>query len=217
MGICLTTAIIFDFDGTLVDSEQAIYRCFQSITKKLAPERTDYAKNILIGPPLPETASEILGPNHQGLLDDFVRLFIEMHDEKVIFNTQPYEGVNKTLKLLSKKKIPLAIATNKRESPTLKLVNFFKWENYFKIILCSNSDGIFRTKSEMIKTIISQNMEFQNSYYIGDTIKDFEAASENNLDFILANYGYESKEKIKQIKKLKKINSFYEIINTILY
>ena len=53
----LIKAIIFDFDGTLVDSEKAIYECFQSITKQLAPERMEYAKNILIGPPLRETAS----------------------------------------------------------------------------------------------------------------------------------------------------------------
>jgi phosphoglycolate phosphatase len=33
--------------------------------KKLAPERMEYAKNILIGPPLRDTASEILGPEHQ--------------------------------------------------------------------------------------------------------------------------------------------------------
>ena len=58
MGIRLTSAFIFDFDGTLVDSEQAIYQCFQSITKQLAPERMEYAKNILIGPPLMDTASD---------------------------------------------------------------------------------------------------------------------------------------------------------------
>ena len=80
MGFCLTKAFIFDFDGTLVDSEQAIYQCFQSITKQLAPERIDYAKNILIGPPLRDTASEILGPDHQDSLDQFVQLFIGMHD-----------------------------------------------------------------------------------------------------------------------------------------
>ncbi|MGA1000038.1 MAG: HAD hydrolase-like protein, partial [Methylophilaceae bacterium] len=44
MGFCLTQAFIFDFDGTLVDSEQAIYQCFQSITKQLAPNRIQYAK-----------------------------------------------------------------------------------------------------------------------------------------------------------------------------
>ena len=76
----MNKAIIFDFDGTLVDSEKAIYQCFQSITNYLAPERIGYAKNILIGPPLRDTASEILGQNHQEKLDEFVKLFIEMHD-----------------------------------------------------------------------------------------------------------------------------------------
>jgi phosphoglycolate phosphatase len=61
----LSKAIIFDFDGTLVDSEKAIYECFKSITKRIAPERERYAKNILIGPPLRDTASEILGPENQ--------------------------------------------------------------------------------------------------------------------------------------------------------
>ena len=44
----------------------------------------DYAKNILIGPPLRDTASEILGPEHQDSLDEFVKSFITMHDEQVI-------------------------------------------------------------------------------------------------------------------------------------
>lgn len=79
MGFRLTKAFIFDFDGTLVNSEQAIYQCFQKITKQLVPNRVEYAKNILIGPPLRDTASEILGPEHQDSLDEFVQLFIKMH------------------------------------------------------------------------------------------------------------------------------------------
>ena len=75
MGKSLSQAIIFDFDGTLIDSQKIIYECFQSVTNYIAPERIDYAKNILIGPPLRDTASEILGSNHQGKLDEFINLF----------------------------------------------------------------------------------------------------------------------------------------------
>ena len=42
--------------------------------KHIAPERESYAKNILIGPPLRDTASEILGPENQDLLDEFVQV-----------------------------------------------------------------------------------------------------------------------------------------------
>ena len=145
MGEYLIRSIIFDFDGTLVDSKRAIYECFQSITKQLAPERMEYAKKILIGPPLRDTASEILGPEQQDTLDEFVRLFIAMHDEQVIQHTKPYPDVNQVLKQLHSKKIPMAIATNKRVAPTKKLINYFRWNQYFNYIECSNSDWeIFR-------------------------------------------------------------------------
>ena len=89
----MTKAFIFDFDGTLVDSEQAIYQCFQSITKQLAPERIDYTKNILIGPPLRDTASEILGPNHQDSLDEFVQLFSSIIRDQSLANLDIYRAV----------------------------------------------------------------------------------------------------------------------------
>ena len=157
MGIHLTKAFIFDFDGTLVDSEQAIYQCFQSITKQLAPERIDCAKNILIGPPLRDTASEILGPEHQDSLDEFVQLFIAMHDEQVIQHTQPYPDVIQVLKKLHSKNIAMAIATNKRLAPTQKLLDHFGWNDYFLFIECSDSQPKKRNKGSMIQDIINQN------------------------------------------------------------
>ena len=129
MGESLSKAIIFDFDGTLVDSEKAIYECFQKITKRIAPAREIYAKNILIGPPLRDTASEILGPDYQDSLDKFVQSFIEMHDEQVIQHTQPYPDVIQVLKQLHAKKILMALATNKRLAPTQKLINHFGWND----------------------------------------------------------------------------------------
>ena len=156
----MSKAIIFDFDGTLVDSEKAIYECFQSITMRLAPERINYAKNILIGPPLRDTASEILGPENQDLLDEFVQSFITMHDEQVIRHTQPYPGVIQALKQLHTKNIPMAVANNKRLAPTQKLMDHFSWNDYFSFIECSDSQPEIRNKDVMIQDIINQNESF---------------------------------------------------------
>ena len=46
---------IFDFDGTLVDSEKIIKKCYEKITGTLAPSRLKIAEEILIGPTLQET------------------------------------------------------------------------------------------------------------------------------------------------------------------
>jgi len=211
----LTKAFIFDFDGTLVDSEQAIYQCFQSITKQLAPNRVEYAKNILIGPPLRDTASEILGPEHQDSLDEFVQLFIKMHDDQVIQHTQPYPDVIQVLNQLYDKNIPMAVATNKRLAPTQKLMDHFGWNEYFSSLECSDSQNEMRNKDAMIQDIINQNQSFHGSYFIGDTVNDGLSANLNQLPFIKACYGYGRDQDWSKITTYQEIHQFSEILKLI--
>ena len=210
----MSKAIIFDFDGTLVDSEITIYQCFQTITNYLAPERVDYAKNILIGPPLRDTASEILGSNHQGQLNEFVKLFIEMHDEHAIKNTQPYPGVIDTLKKLSSKGISMAVATNKRYAPTINLIKHFDWQEYFAFIECSDSKSQIRNKDEMIQEILKNN-NFNSALFVGDTVNDGLSANLNQLPFILASYGYGRNQDWSKVKLKFGIQKFSEILQLI--
>ena len=211
----MTKAFIFDFDGTLVDSEQAIYQCFQSITKKLAPNRVEYAKNILIGPPLRDTASEILGHEHQDSLDEFVQLFITMHDEQVIEHTQPYPDVIQVLKQLHAQNIPMAVATNKRSAPTKKLIDHFDWNDYFQSVECSDSQSQIRNKDAMIQDIINQNKLFHGSYFIGDTVNDGLSANLNQLPFIKACYGYGRDQDWSKVTSYQEIHQFSEILKLI--
>ena len=215
MGQSLSKAIIFDFDGTLVDSEKAIYECFQKITKHIAPERESYAKNLLIGPPLRDTASEILGPQNQDLLDEFVQSFITMHDEQVIQHTHPYPDVIQVLKKLHTKNIPMAVATNKRLAPTKKLIDHFGWNEYFLLIECSDSQHEMRNKDAMIQDIINQNNSFYGGYFIGDTVNDGLSANLNQLSFIKACYGYGQEQDWSKVASFQEIHQFIEIIKLI--
>ena len=214
MGQSLNKAFIFDFDGTLVDSEITIYHCFQTITNYIAPERIDYAKNILIGPPLRDTASEILGPNYQDQLDEFVNLFIEMHDEHAIKNTQPYPNVIETLNKLSSRGISMAVATNKRHAPTINLINHFNWQQYFTSIECSDGQSQVRNKDKMIKEILKNN-NFNKAFFVGDTVNDGVSANLNQLPFILAHYGYGRDQDWSKVNVKKSIQKFTEILKLI--
>lgn len=211
----MTKAFIFDFDGTLVDSEQAISQCFQSITKKLAPERTEHAKKILIGPPLRDTASEILGPDNQDSLDDFVQLFIDMHDEQVIKLTQPFPYVIEVLKEFHMNSIPMAIATNKRLAPTQKLIDYFGWGNYFQYIECSDSLSEIRNKDHMIKEIIHRDSAYHSSFFVGDTVNDGLSANINQLSFIKACYGYGREQDWALVNIEFDIYSFRELVDIV--
>lgn len=205
-------AWIFDFDGTLVDSADAIYKIFQDVTAIIAPDRINESKNVLIGPPLKETVKTILGKKQEEKASIFIDMFINLHDKHVTNNCYPYPGASEILSLFYKHQLPMAIATNKRKYPTLKLIEHFGWTNYFTAIECSDSYSLNRNKTDMIKSIVKNNSQFIGSYYVGDTLGDGLSANANNMPFIRANYGYGANNDWSKTKIYKTINAIEELL-----
>ena len=208
----MSKAWIFDFDGTLVNSEAAITQCFEIITKKLAPHRLDVAKNILIGPPLRQTVAEILGDPEHPLIDEFVSAFIQMHDDDVLTHTTPYPTAHETLTSLYQRGDKMAIATNKRLAPTIKILRHLNWDPFFTSVECSDSEAVMRDKHQMIKTIVEKDNNFKGAYFVGDTVGDGLSACSSNLPFIKANYGYGQVQDWSGITVFQTINTLYELL-----
>jgi phosphoglycolate phosphatase len=208
----MSKAWIFDFDGTLVHSEAAITQCFESITKKLAPHRLDVAKNVLIGPPLRQTVAEILGDPEHPLIDEFVSAFIRMHDDDVLNHTTAYPSVHETLSSLHQQGDKMAIATNKRLAPTIKILEHLHWEQFFTSVEGSDSEAVMRDKPQMIESIIQKNNDFKGAYFVGDTVGDGLSANISNVPFIKASYGYGQGQDWSGVTILKTINDFNELL-----
>ena len=208
----MSKAWIFDFDGTLVHSEAAITQCFESITKKLAPQRINVAKNVIIGPPLRQTVAEILGDPEHPLIDEFVSAFIQMHDDDLLHHTTPYPTVHKTLASLHQRGDKIAIATNKRLAPTIKILEHLHWEQFFTSVECSDSEAVTRDKHQMIKTIVEKDVSFKDAYFVGDTVGDGLSANSSKLPFIKASYGYGRTEDWGIIKIFKSIDALHELL-----
>ena len=208
----MSKAWIFDFDGTLVHSEAAITQCFQNITKKLAPHRLDVAKQVLIGPPLRQTVVEILGDPEHPLIDEFVSAFIRMHDDGVLEHTTSYPSVHETLTNLHNQGQKMAIATNKRLAPTIKILEHLHWEQFFTSVECSDSEAVMRDKHQMIKTIVEKDVSFKDAYFVGDTVGDGLSANKSDMPFIKASYGYGQSQDWSGVTVLKTINDFNELL-----
>ena len=129
----MTKAWIFDFDGTLVHSEAAITQCFESITKKLAPQRINVAKKVIIGPPLRQTVAEILGDPEHPLIDEFVSTFIQMHDDDLLHHTTPYPTVHETLASLHQRGDKMTIAPTNAWPPPLKSFDTITGTNFLPL------------------------------------------------------------------------------------
>ena len=185
---------IFDFDGTLIDSAPAIKICYEKVTKNIAPQRLGIIKNLQIGPTLGETAKEILGKEFVHKVEDFISQFKYEYDQILLSQSNAYNGVNKLLKELKFRGNKIAIATNKREEPTLKIIEHLQWGNYFNWVACLNPENkAIKNKSELVKSILTNEIDFHKSFFVGDTLNDAICAKENGLKFIKASYGYSEK------------------------
>ena len=185
-------SIIFDLDGTLIDSSPSILKCFGHVLDETNLKPLVPLSDSLIGPPLRQTLTNLTGSTDSALLDRLVESFKACYDTKGYKATLVYEGVENMLETLSKSGIPLAIATNKRRVPTLKIIEHLGWNNYFRIIGTLDTPVLPHTnKAALIRFLLNEiGVTAETSLYVGDKWEDGEAATANSMPFCAAAWGY---------------------------
>jgi len=192
-------AVIFDLDGTLIDSAPSILASFESALKRAGVQPLVPFTNSLIGPPLRQTLSNLTGITNDAELNTLVGYFKDSYDSEGYKSTRVYDGVEYILAPLSEKMIPMAIATNKRKVPTNKILDLLGWSSYFEII--GTLDSItppYPDKATLIGALLDEmSLDTSMTLYVGDKREDGVAADMHSMSFIAAGWGYEDWGEIK--------------------
>lgn len=183
--------IVFDLDGTLVDSRPEILRAMEVAWSEVLPGSPFPRDRFRVGPPLAK-AIEPLTPDH-ARREALARAFARAYDTSDFSATTPYEGIGETLSALAARGLPLAIATNKRRVPTLGILA--RWfPGRFAHVACvdgvSPDDGTRPgTKAAMVEWI----MRFAQSpgVLVGDAVTDVRAARTTGVGAVAVTWGYE--------------------------
>lgn len=105
------TTLLFDFDGTLLDTNELIIQTFLSVLGKHFPGRFEREDVMhFIGPSLNQTFDAIDSERSAELIAEYRELNKTMHDELVT----EYDGVPETLRLLKARGLKMAIVSTKR-------------------------------------------------------------------------------------------------------
>ena len=192
------SAIIFDLDGTLIDSRYSIITCLERVQDKLNISPVRQISEDLIGAPLKEIIPAIYGSISENVLQNFIKLFSEEYDRVGYRWGRPYPGVFELLDSLSLNSLSLSIVTNKRITPTRLILNYFGMEKYFESVT-----GIDSAKPAFVNKYLALNHHIaelgrspDDCMYIGDRLDDFRAASGNRIDCVLVGWGYGSADAI---------------------
>lgn len=183
---------VFDFDGTLVDSAPAIRQCLAAAAESVAPECVARALAATIGPPLGSMAKLILGDASPARQRSFVETFMRLYDEHAVASTRAYAGATLALRDLAASGAQLALLTNKREHPTLRILEALGWSGLFMAVRCTDSAGCSGLDKGSRLAALLPGLRASDCAMVGDTLEDYRAAVSNHVAFVAADYGYET-------------------------
>jgi phosphoglycolate phosphatase len=186
--------IIFDLDGTLIDSAPAILASFRAAFAQtgIAPAVT--IDESVIGPPLTETLQLLSGSTDPALIGRLAEAFKASYDGDGYRETAAYAGVGKLLAELAGAGLTLSIATNKRIHPTRLILDHLGWRGHFTHVYALDliSPRLANKAAMIARLLADQGIAKEQAIYIGDRSEDGESADANGLPFIAVTWGYGS-------------------------
>ncbi|SMC29802.1 phosphoglycolate phosphatase [Andreprevotia lacus DSM 23236] len=185
-------AIVFDLDGTLVDSADAILRGFAFALENNGVTARCPLEQSLIGPPLMQTLARISGVEDPALLVQMAADFKAWYDGEGCLTTPAYAGVDAMLKALVLAGVPLFIATNKRLHPTERIIKALGWDRHFRAVYALDArTPAYPAKGEMVSALLVEHgLATDAVIYIGDTAGDEQASRQAGVQFWGVDWGY---------------------------
>lgn len=184
--------IIFDLDGTLIDSAPSILSGFKHVLEINGFEPSIPLTSSLIGPPLIATLRIVSGVEDEKKLQQMAEQFMSFYDIQGCLISQPYTAVDNGLNHLLDNGFKLHIATNKRLIPTRHILSNLGWDAFFYSVYTLDKAGeCFQSKSDMIAHQLKElSLSKDHTIYVGDRTEDMQAAQNNQLNFIGVSWGY---------------------------
>lgn len=182
--------VTFDLDGTLIDSKEAMQASLRYALSRVEglPELLDDTSNIPIGPPLSKILEKFLGVTNSQVVEMVKREFVYHYDNTAWDSIEVFNGISDLISTLDSKGVALALVTNKRQTPTLKILQKFGWAETFAKVYCLDQFARCNGKNELLEVYVSANPGSHT--YVGDTPEDLSAAQMCGIKFVGASWGY---------------------------
>lgn len=207
-------AVLFDLDGTLLDSSEGVLDSFYSVVDKLELPYIPRGKvKKRIGSPVQNWFKEFFQFD-----DNKAQYAADLFREDTLINgskkAMVYPGVYDLLALLKKRNIKIAVATNKREDCANALLNNFKIAEYCDII--HGADNIGKLKKNDIIELCIRDLEVKSErvVLVGDTVHDAQGAYSAGISFIGVTYGigFKCKAEREQFPSIGMVDEIIDVI-----
>ena len=197
--------ILFDLDGTLVDTAPDLMNAHNHVMKKYGYEtKTTEDIRQLVG----KGASSLIGRsvwgqakkefgqiNDQVIKQEMVKEFIDYYKKNISAESKLIKGVLDFLKWAKKNSISMGVCTNKQENLSIKLLKEIKIYDYFEYVAGSDTFDYCKPDPRHLTNVVEiMQGDIKKSLMIGDSETDAESSKAAGIPFILIEDGYTEKK-----------------------
>ena len=221
--------VLFDLDGTLIDTAPDLMNAHNHVMKKYGYETksTDDIRKLvgkgsasLIGRSVwGQAKKEFSKVNDQSIKKEMVKEFIDYYANNIAVESKLVNGTLEFLNFSKKNNISMGVCTNKQEHLSVDLLKKLKIYDYFEYVAGSDTFDYCKPDPRHLTNVIEiMQGDIKKSIMIGDSETDAESAKSAGIPFILLEDGYTEK-KVSEIHHdylIKDFVNIEEIINKYL-
>jgi phosphoglycolate phosphatase len=186
-------ALIFDLDGTLIDSKRDLIHSVNAMLAEMGRARLDEETiSGYIGHGAPLLVSRALGSTaKEEELRRALQFFLAYYEEHKMDSTCAYPGIPEALAELSRKKVPMAVLTNKPVKISVRILESLGLASYFRVIYGGNSFETKKPDPFGANKILSEfGAPPRETMIVGDSEVDVQTARNAGTIAAAVNYGF---------------------------
>lgn len=186
--------ILFDLDGTLIDSYEGIARGIDKVVEKFGVELPKDIYRRFIGPPLTESFGRYM-PELD--MQEVLQVFRSYYLNQGVLEYKLFDGVKEMLASLKSHGYKLFVATSKREDTAEEIIRHANILGYFERIFGAGFDNR-KEKFEVLEyAFADSDIVKEESVLVGDTMYDVDGARIVGIDSIAISYGFGDREELQ--------------------
>ena len=214
--------ILFDLDGTIIDTAPDLMAAHNHVMKKFGHQQkklSDIKKLAGRGAWIMMQRSFKEEIKDEKLKNDMTKEFLNFYSKNIDSYSKPINGIENFLDWAKNNDISMAICTNKQERLAIDLIKKLKLNSFFEYIAGSDTFPFNKPDPRHLTNVIEiLGGSLKKTIMVGDSEVDSQSAISANIPFILVENGYTEKNKneIKHNESIKDFINFETIIKKYL-
>lgn len=204
--------VLFDLDGTLLDTEALIFESFKHVFKMYKPEYTLSEEELksFLGPTLKQSFDRYFDASmSEELIIEYRKHNHEFHNQYV----KAFDGAKETLDYLKDNGYLLGIVSNKKRETITHGLEFTNLTSYFEVIVdCEDVEHPKPSPEALLKACELLYHDHDDMIYVGDSVSDIEACKAMGGFSIAVCFDKSKEERMKATKPCRCISQLTDII-----